>query len=121
MKNKVIKTSLLKGLAFGICLTFGAFFTSFDSYVGSLDPTNGMTSKIAQEIQYPEIAKMKKIEGTVWVEFSVNEEGKLDRIEALTQHGHGLETEVIETIIELEDSDQLKSGEYRVPVKFDIR
>lgn len=120
MKNK-LKTSVLKSAAFGLCLALGATFSSFDSYAESLDPSGTIISKIQKEIEYPELAKQKKVEGTVWVQFLVDENGKIENIKALTKLGHGLESEVVEAVKELEDSDQLKSGNYRVPVKFDIR
>lgn len=109
MKN-IIAALLIGGLS----------FPSFASKTETIR-TGGVSQEVQNSIQYPTEAKERKVEATVWVEFSIDATGHVGEIKALTDHGHGLEKEVVSAIKKLDGKSVMQEGKYRVPVKFEIR
>lgn len=50
---------------------------------------------ILANLQYPEAAILHEVEGTVHVDYQVNQKGQVFQAKALTKLGHGLEEEAI--------------------------
>ena len=81
----------------------------------------GLGQNFQKNIEYPQEAKEHNIEATVWVEFSVDSQGEIENVRPLTNHGYGLEEEVVSAVKELDGQTIAEEGKYRVPVKFEIR
>jgi len=79
-------------------------------------PVGGMESfyeTISKELKYPEEAKINRVEGRVFVEFVVDEEGNLTRVKipkGPPEIGYGLEEEGIRVIM---NSQKWKPGKQR--------
>lgn len=86
---------------------------------------NALYSYLNTSIKYPQEALQKGIEGVVRVKFIVNENGSIERAEAIKNTlGHGLEEEAIRVI---SDMPRWKPGRnngipvrvyFQVPIKF---
>lgn len=64
-------------------------------YKGGAD---AMKNFILSNLKYPPEAAQKGIEGTVHVQYHINQSGKVFKAKALTKHGYGLEEEAIRLI-----------------------
>src|SRR6056297_910818 len=59
---------------FTLAAIFG--FVFFQTAIADEDKTM-VKQTVQQEVDYPEFAVEEKLEGTVWVEFTINENGKI--------------------------------------------
>lgn len=76
---------------------------------------NGLRKKIAKSVQYPEIAKENGIQGKVFVQFVVNQKGKVEQVKVVRGVDPSLDKEAIRVIKSL---PQWKPGSQRgKPVK----
>lgn len=81
---------------------------------------SAMTKFIADNIYYPEEAKLHKVEGTVVIQFVVTKEGKITKATVLRGIGYGCDEEAIRVIQSMPD---WKPGKYKnkdVPVNFTL-
>ncbi|MGB0864557.1 MAG: energy transducer TonB [Saprospiraceae bacterium] len=61
-----------------------------------------MKEFILGNLKYPPEAAANQVEGTVHVQYHINQRGKVFKAKALTNHGHGLEEEAIRLVKMLE-------------------
>ncbi len=57
-----------------------------------------MNKFLTQHIQYPKEAREKKIQGTVMVQFDVDEQGRVDQVKAVQGIGGGCDEEAVRVI-----------------------
>ncbi len=107
---KIVATLLLS-----LGLSLSAFSYSPETTTGSIN------EQIRKEIQYPRQALKYNAQGVVWIEFTIGAQGDVHNIKPLTNHGNGLEEEVVRVIQKLNGAVLAAPGEYRIPVKFEIR
>lgn len=75
---------------------------------------------IRDNLRYPEEAKLKKIEGTVVVQFIVTKEGKITNVTLIRGIGYGCDEEAIRVTQSMPD---WKPGKYKnkeIPVNFTL-
>lgn len=104
---------------------------SFSGFAGNDHSTDGVITNFINKVfsskaQYPEEAREKHVEGTVWVEFIIQEDGHITNVKALSANGYGLECEAERVLLTLSNEYKERiaqlgvSGRYRMPVKFDL-
>jgi protein TonB len=82
---------------------------------------------LQENLRYPADALRKGIEGTVYVGFVINREGKVEKITVRNPIGGGLEEEAIRVVSEMPEwkpgrqNGQTVNVQYGVPVRFRIR
>lgn len=83
----------------------------------------GGLASIANEIRYPEMAKRAGIEGRVYVQFIVNEEGKVENPQVIRGIGGGADEEALRVVSNAEFRPGLQRGQpvrvqYSLPIVF---
>ena len=73
---------------------------------------------IRDNLRYPEEARLKKIEGTVVVQFLITMEGKLTKVNVTRGIGYGCDEEAIRVIQSMPDWKPGKHNNKEVPVNF---
>lgn len=74
----------------------------------------GLYQELSQKIKYPSRARREHIEGKVFVEFVVNESGKLERLKIVKGIGYGCDEEALRALA----TTQWRPGKQRgIPVK----
>ena len=89
-------------------------------YPGGLD---AFYTFLSNNLDYPIEARELHIEGTVWVELVIEKDGTVSQIEALTNHGGGLEDEALRVLGQIQQWEPLKDKNRRkvkIPVVFDL-
>ena len=84
------------------------------------DGPAAMQKFIRDNLRYPEEARLKKIEGTVVVQFLITKEGKLTKATVTRGIGYGCDEEAVRVIQSMPD---WKPGKYKnkeVPVNFTL-
>lgn len=82
------------------------------------EPVGGMAA-IQQAVEYPQIAQRAGVEGTVMVEFTVNEQGQTSDLRVVRGVGSGLDEEAMRVIQEAEFTPGMQRGE-PVPVRMTL-
>jgi len=77
----------------------GQHFIKKPYYVGGM---SAMKVFIKQQLSYPEKAKAKKVEGTVYVRYTINYKGKVIDTKIISGIGHGCDEEAIRLVQLLE-------------------
>lgn len=82
--------------------------------------TEALMQFIAENIQYPELAKIKNIEGRVFVNFVIEADGKVSNAKVLRGIGHGCDEEAVRVISSMPDWQAGKQGGQAVRTSFNI-
>ena len=82
--------------------------------------TEALMQFIAENIQYPELAKIKNIEGRVFVNFVIEADGKVSNAKILRGIGHGCDEEALRVISSMPDWQAGKQGGQAVRTSFNI-
>lgn len=82
--------------------------------------TEALMQFIGENIQYPELAKIKNIEGKVFVNFIVEADGKVSNAKVLRGIGHGCDEEALRVISSMPDWQAGKQGGQAVRTSFNI-
>lgn len=91
------------------------------SFDGGID---AMYEFLYKNIEYPKMAKAAGIQGKIFVEFIVDEEGKVSEVKTLNEKGGGLEEETIRVVKMLpnwtpaEQAGVKVKQRFRLPVKY---
>jgi TonB family protein len=88
-----------------------------------------VTTAIARLVTYPDIEKENSIQGTVYVQFVVNKEGKVEDVKVIrgVKEGAGLEREAIRAVRSLKpfspgyQNGKAVSVKMTVPIKFSLK
>ncbi len=82
---------------------------------------------LAKNISYPKLAKEKKIQGRVYLEFVVEKDGSISDVEVLRGIGGGCDEEAIRVIKSMpkwkpakNDKGEVVRSKYRLPLKFSL-
>lgn len=82
------------------------------------DGPAAMQKFIRDNLRYPEEARLKKIEGTVAVQFLITKEGKLTKVTVTRGIGYGCDEEAVRVIQSMPDWKPGKHNNKEVPVNF---
>ena len=82
------------------------------------DGPAAMQKFIRDNLRYPEEARLKKIEGTVAVQFLITKEGKLIKVTVSSGIGYGCDEEAVRVIQSMPDWKPGKHNNKEVPVNF---
>lgn len=111
MKTIVITGFLLFGIQFGQCKDANA------------DPISSQKIQnwVSEHIHYPELAKVNKEEGTVYVEFTVDQ-GKVENSKIIGHSTTILDEAALEMIQSLPSFllPSIQKNTYIIPIKFDL-
>jgi TonB family protein len=115
----------------------GSFLTEFPTYSEFLEIENAgdrrmktdlqMKNYVQSEATYPEIARQLNIEGTVYVSFVVDKEGKITDVNIARSVHESLDKEAIKAVKKLpimipgKKSKKPVRAEYTIPVKFELK
>ncbi|MBK9190554.1 MAG: energy transducer TonB [Crocinitomicaceae bacterium] len=126
MKNFIFKK--LKGLVLGLGIVLGSNASATENNHG-IKPENAsqkMRGWISENIYYPTSAAENKEEGTVYVAFTISENGLLESCEIAQGVSANLDATALATVQKM-PVDQLISGSeayngtFIVPIKFVIK
>jgi TonB family protein len=101
----------------------------FDVVENAPNPLGGMEGRnkyLSENLSYPEMAREKGIEGTVYVVFVVEEDGSIQGVEILRGIGGGCDEEALRVIKNSRDRtpgtqrDQKVNVRMRVPIRFKL-
>lgn len=115
----------------------GSFLTEFPTYTEFLEIENAgdrrmktdikMKNYVQSEATYPEIARQLNIEGTVFVSFVVDKDGKITDVKIARSVHESLDKEAIKAVKKLpvmipgRKSKKPVRAEYTIPVKFELK
>ena len=125
--TKNIKAAVMKKLTLIALISL----ISFSGFAGTDHSTDGVITNFinkvfASKAKYPDQAREKRVEGTVWVEFIIYEDDCITNVKALSANGYGLECEAERVLVNMgaeykEKIAQLGvTGRYRMPIRFDL-
>jgi protein TonB len=88
--------------------------------------TEALIEFISKQLRYPEMAIEMEIEGTVFVQFRINQDGSVTRIEVIKGVDDTLDRETMRIIrkmpkwIAAEENGRKVESEYTIPIAFEI-
>jgi TonB family protein len=124
MKTKSKISTILLGL--GIVLSSGASASESNHGIKPENASQKMCGWISENIYYPASAAENKEEGTVYVAFTISENGNLESCEIAQGVSENLDVTALETVQKM-PVDQLVAGSeayngtFIVPIKFVIK
>lgn len=93
-------------------------------YKGGYD---AMIQYLKKNINYPDSAIKKRIEGTVFVQFVVSKTGKISKVKILRSIGYGCDEEAVRVVSAMPDwipargEGEAITSMFQIPVKFDLK
>ena len=101
------------------------YFKGCDSYPDNTDDkrqcsNEALVSFIANHIQYPDLAKENGIEGTVYVSFIIDEDGKVTQPSLLRDIGNGCGEEALRVLSNMPDWEPAIDNKQHVKVKLNL-
>lgn len=89
--------------------------------------SQAMFKYIKDNLRYTDIAKKTNITGTVYIEFTVEKDGRLTDVHVVRGIGGGLDEEAVKVIESMPKWDPARQGgmpvkvKYQIPIKFDFK
>lgn len=126
MKNLIsIKLSALI-LGLGILVSASSFANGNSDGVNPINTTKKLHGWITQNISYPKAAAENNEQGTVYVSFSISENGTIENLAIAQGATESLNASALEVVSKMPVADLVSGSEkfdttYIVPIKFVIK
>lgn len=113
-------------LALGILLTLSSRANDVNGGINPISTAEKMQTWIAAHVEYPTEALTNNEEGTVYVTFTIADQGMLANVEIAQGISETLDNAALETVLKMPVSELISGSEkqntvYIVPIKFVIK
>ncbi|MBK9589922.1 MAG: energy transducer TonB [Crocinitomicaceae bacterium] len=126
MKNlKLIKLNgLILGL--GILLSASSFAVANNNGVNPVNTTQNLHGWLTKNVSYPEVAAVNNEQGTVYVSFTISENGLIENVAIAEGATECLNASALEVVSKMPVAELISGSEkydttYIVPIKFVIK